>query len=317
VFDAVWAHIAGAARLDINERFGTPNALLMFGSTHFPYAVTAQRDPLTGKTDGLLDNDRARKNQPKLFLTNTAVEYWGGGRSAALNHTTADGKADLAPPPNVRIYYLAGTQHSPGRFPPKAITGQQPVNPVDYWHINRALFVALDKWVREGTEPPASQYPKLSDGTLVPASRVAFPPIPGVHSPKAIPPARTDGKALPLLVPQVDADGNDRVGIRLPEITVPVATYTGWNFRTPVNGGPDLLVDLVGSAIPLPATAADAQARKDPRRPVAARYASRDAYLAKAREAAEGLVKAGYLLQQDVEPVMKRMQDQWELVVGR
>ena len=91
VFDGVMAHIAGGARLDVNRRWATPTGLGTYAATAFPFADAAQKDPVSGVTDGLLDNPRARTNQPKIFYTNTGVEYWGGGRSAALIHTTADG----------------------------------------------------------------------------------------------------------------------------------------------------------------------------------------------------------------------------------
>ena len=55
---------------------------------------------------------------------------------------------------------------------------------------------------------------------------------------------------VPFLVTQVDGDGNERAGVRLPELAVPLATYTGWNFRSPAIGGADQLVNLLGSAIP-------------------------------------------------------------------
>ena len=154
VFDGVMAHIAGAARLSLNERGATPNALSMFTATRFPFADSRQRDPITGRTDGLLDNDRARENQPKMFYTNSAVEYWGGGRSAALVHTSPDGRSDLAVPANVRVYFLTGTQHRPGPFPPRVTGGQQQDNPVQYWWTMRALLVSMGQWVRHGTSPP-------------------------------------------------------------------------------------------------------------------------------------------------------------------
>ena len=108
VFDGVMAHIAGGARLDVNRRWATPTGLGTYAATAFPFADAAQKDPVSGVTDGLLDNPRARKNQPKIFYTNTGVEYWGGGRSAALIHTTADGSKDIALPANVRTIALCG-----------------------------------------------------------------------------------------------------------------------------------------------------------------------------------------------------------------
>jgi hypothetical protein len=311
VFDGVMAHIAGAARLSLNERGATPNTLAMFSATAFPFADASQHDPITGKTEGLLDNERARQNQPKVFYTNTAVEYWGGGRSAALIHTSADGKSDITPPDNVRVYFLTGAQHGPARFPPRISTGQQQENPVEYAWTLRALLVAMDRWVKQGAAPPSSQHPRFSDGTLVRADQIPFPAIPGVQSPRIIPGARQGSKMLPFLVPQVDEDGNERAGVRVPEHAVPVATYTGWNFRGEATGGPTHLVALMGSAVPFAQTRAERAKTTDPRRSIEERYPAKDAYLALAHGQAERLVKSGYLLPEDVPQVMKRVGDQW------
>jgi hypothetical protein len=317
VYDAVWAHIAGAAGLDVNARGSTPTSLTMYEITRFPYANQPTRDPISGRTDGLIDNDRARAFAPKTFFTNTSVEYWGGGRNAALVHTSPDGKSDLALPDNTRVYYLTGAQHGPARFPTSIGQGQQPDNPLEYAWTMRALMSAMDTWMRDGTAPPASRYPHLSDGTLVQAEKVAFPAIPGVQSPTVVEQHRRDGKLIPFLVPQVDADGNERAGIRTPESVVALATYTGWNFRNASTGGTNLLVSLLGSRIPFPKTAAEAAASHDPRKAIEERYPSRDAYMTTAKSVADGLVKDGYLLRQDVEQVMKRMEQQWDATVGK
>ena len=324
VFDAVMVHIAGASQLDLNRRWATPTGLGQYNATLFPFADRAQKDAASGATEGLLENDRARANQPKIFYTNTGVEYWGGGRSAALVHTSVDGTKDLTLPDNVRVYLFAGNQHGPGVFPPTAGAGQQKGNPTDYWWNMRALFVAMDKWVREGVAPPASRYPRLADGTLVKAQDVAFPEIPGVQSPRTLTAGSRIGNpfvaggagagtALPLLVPQVDADGNERSGIRLPEVAVPLATYTGWNFRNAATGGTRQLVPLLGSYIPLPRTKGERDARRDPRLSVEERYASRQQYLDAIDKAASALAKDGYLLAGDVPSVVKRAADHWEL----
>jgi hypothetical protein len=323
VFDGVMAHIAGAARLDVNRRWATPTGLGTYAATAFPFADMAQKDPVSGVTDGLLDNPRARTNQPKIFYTNTGVEYWGGGRSAALIHTTADGAKDIALPPNVRTYFFAGNQHGPSAFPPPEGQGQQKANPTDYWWNMRALVVAMQKWVSDGTLPPPSQYPKLADGTLVKMPTVSFPNIPGVQSPKILtaglrmsaelaPGSAGAAAPLPFLVPQVDADGNERAGIRLPEVSVPLATYTGWNFRTTRIGGTDQLVALLGSYIPFAQTKAEREAKHDPRTSLEERYASRDKYMDLINKAASALVKGGYLLAEDAAPVTKRAADHWE-----
>jgi hypothetical protein len=324
VFDGVMAHIAGAARLDVNRRWATPTGLGTYAATGFPFADMAQKDPVSGAADGLLDNARARTNQPKIFYTNTGVEYWGGGRSAALIHTTADGGKDIVLPANVRTYFFAGNQHGPSAFPPPEGQGQQKANPTDYWWNMRALVLAMDRWVREGTEPPPSQYPQLGNGSLVKAATVAFPAIPGVQSPRTLTPglrmsaelapgSAGAGAPLPFLVPQVDADGNERAGIRLPEVTVPLATYTGWNFRNSRIGGTDQLVSLLGSYIPFAQTKTEREARHDPRPSIEERYASRDQYMDLINKAAATLVKDGYLLAQDVPSVTKRAADHWEM----
>lgn len=311
VFDAVWMHIAGAAGLDVNARGATPTSLTMYEITRFPYANQATRDPISGRTDGLLENDRSRAFQPKTFFTNTSVEYWGGGRNAALVHTSPDGTHDLALADNTRVYYLTGAQHGPARFPTAIGNGQQPDNPLEYWWTMRALLAGMERWLVKGTPPPPSRYPKLADGTLVPAAAVKFPLIPGVQAPTVVEQHRRDGQLVPFLVPQVDADGNEVAGVRTAESMVPLATYTGWNFRSQSTGGPALLVSLLGSRIPFPTTSGDA-ASTDPRHSVAARYPSRDAYLARAKAVSEELVRSGYLLAGDEAQVMRRMEQQWD-----
>jgi len=181
----------------------------------------------------------------------------------------------------------------------------------------------MEHWVADGTLPPPSRYPTLADGTLVKAPAVAWPRIPGVQSPRTLtagfrvqddlaPGVPASGAPLPFLVPQVDADGNERAGIRLPEVTVPLATYTGWNFRSEKIGGTSQLVALLGSYIPLAQTRADRTASKDPRASIAERYSSREQYMDKITKAADALVKSGYLLADDAAAVVKRAADHWE-----
>ena len=69
----------------------------------FPFPDTAQTDPETGRTDGLLARLAARQRRPKLFLTNSSTEYWRG--EAALSHTTVAGTHDVPPSASVRLYH--------------------------------------------------------------------------------------------------------------------------------------------------------------------------------------------------------------------
>jgi hypothetical protein len=328
VFDGVMAHIAGSGRLDLNSRWSTPVECCSTYATSFPFSVGAQKDPVSGLTEGLLDNERARANQPKLFLTNTGVEYWSsGGRAAALTHSTPDGAHDVSQPDNVRVYLMAGTQHSPGPFPPARGRGQELLNPTNQSWVLRALLVAMDSWVRENVQPPASRHPRLDQGTLVDASKINFPAVPGVHSPRELTAGARianpflkggagPGARLPLLVSNVDSDGNETSGIRLPEIAVPLATYTGWNFRAPVVGASDQLYPLLGSYIPFARTKAEREERKDPRPSVAERYQTRDVYLAKIREVMRSLVKDRFLLPEDVEAAVARANAHWDLTMN-
>jgi Alpha/beta hydrolase domain len=318
VFDGVIAHIAGAARGgDFNARFARPNGLGYFVATLFPFLDTSQKDPITGKSDGLLTHLTAEQ-QPKIFYTNSSTEYWGGGRAAALTHTTLGG-SDAQLPDNVRIYLFAGTQHVPGGFLPSQGPGQQQANPNDYAWGERALLVALDRWVRDGIEPPASRYPRLADETLVAQAQLDFPALPGVHSPANIPgPYRADlpglpaEHPLPFLVPNVDRDGNETAGIRLPDVAVPLATYTGWNFRNPSIGEPDQLLPLTGSYIPFAATRAAREQAHDPRPSLEERYSDRATYEARVNAAATELVAQNYLLAEDQAAIVARAMARWD-----
>ena len=111
---------------------------------------------------------------------------------------------------------------------------------------------------------------------------------------------------VPFLVRQVDGDGNERAGVRVPELAVPLATYTGWNFRAAAIGGPDQLVNLAGSFIPFARTRADRDKAGDPRPSIAERYPSREEYMRKVEQAADALVRGGYLLAEDVATVVAR-----------
>jgi hypothetical protein len=281
---------------------------------------------VTGAEEGVLDNARARARQPKVFYTNSSVEYWGGGRVAALVHVSTDGSKDLPLPENVRAYLFSGTQHGPAEFPPAVTSGQQMDNPNNYWWSMRALLTAMDKWVREGTAPPPSRYPRVDDETLVRASYIALPGVPGVASPARLwagtrasnpllPRDGGGGAQLPLLVPQVDSDGNERSGIRLPAVAAPLGTYTGWNFRKAEIGAPDHLFPLLGSYIPFARTRPEREKAGDPRPSIEERYPSREKYPELVRSSGEGLVKERYLLAEDLPGLVGRAGEHWDLLV--
>jgi hypothetical protein len=119
---------------------------------------------------------------------------------------------------------------------------------------------------------------------------------------------------LPHLVPQVDADGNELAGIRVPDLSVPLATHTGWNFRRPEIGGTHLVVSLLGSHIPFSRSVVERELRRDPRLSIEERYRDRTAYLARVTDAATALVRERYLLAEDVDSIVRRATDHWDLL---
>jgi hypothetical protein len=181
----------------------------------------------------------------------------------------------------------------------------------DYSVLLRACLVNLDRWVVEGIEPPPSRHPRVADGTAVAPDRLAadFARIPAARYPRhharprrldwaTLPPA--PGRSFGSLVSAVDADGNERAGIALPEIAVPLAAHTGWNLRHPDIGGAEQLLVFAGATIPFAPTKAAREATRDPRPSIAERYSSRADYLDRVREAAETLARGGYLLESDI-----------------
>ncbi len=319
-FDALFIHVAGAAFGSFNEHFAQPNDSRFF-TTVFPYRYKMERDPATGKMGGL--GGRVPKgSDPKIFVVNSSTEYWGGSRMAAMTHVSLDGRQDIEDAANVRNYMLAGTQHGAGRLPAAQTPGQLRGNTNDYRWAQRALLVALDAWVRKGAAPPASRHPRLSDRTLVAHRDIKFPAIRGVQWPYEVPGGyRSDlGGAptrhpLPFLVPQVDADGNETGGIRLPEVAVPLAATTGWAFRSERVGAPNQLLTNTGSYLPFAATRAEREKNGDPRPSIAERYQGRADYLRRVEDAARRLVDERYVLASDVAAIVERAGRHWDLLV--
>lgn len=235
-----------------------------------------------------------------------------------------DGTEDLPDPPNVRVFMLAGTRHGPGLWPPANPHGEQQLisNPNDYRWAQRGLMVALDEWTRKGVAPPPSKHPQLSNGTLIAQRNIKFPNIPGVQWPYHVPGGfRADLpgaiSVLPFFVSQVDVDGNDIGGIRLPEQAVPLGTYTDWAFRSESIGAPDTLLAMAGSFIPFAKTRAEREKSHDPRMSIEERYASRSVYLTEVEKAAKELAQERYLLQQDVKAIVEDAGEHWDWMMSQ
>lgn len=336
VYDGALVHLAGGF-LPLNVRFGQPfrnggdQTDRDYPGYAFPFSYLRQTDPLTGATAGVLDRCEATATCPRIFHVATALEFWELRQSLGL--TDPLGRADLPDLPNVRTYVLASTQHIPAALPlaPSAHCQYTP-NPNPQNYTLRALLLGFARWVRDGIAPPPSVVPRIADGTLVPVDQVRFPAIPatdygGIARP-AVPPVPHDPTPLhvlfygprynqtlvsgeiaiepptPLpggyavLVPQVDADGNDAGGIRSVFQQVPIGTYTGWNLDRDgwFTGG---LCHLQGSFIPFARTRAERLAAGDPRLSIEERYPTRPAYVLAMRRAVSTLNTYQFLLPED------------------
>ena len=263
-------------------------------------------DPVTGKTGSLLRNDGF---DPLWMETNTSTEYWQKG--ASLLVTDPLGACDVNHPAGARGYLIAGTQHA-GRawLTPTAgpcVNSRVPHSPTP---ALRALLLALDEWASAGKAPPVSRVPRIKDGTLVAPGQLGFPAIPGVQvAPRVneigvlkdwVKPEMDMSRPYRALVPQVDADGNETTGIMLPEIAVPLATHTGWNFyKAPFPEGE--LCDRDGTYVPFAATRAEREAKKDPRPSLEERYGDHAGYVRRVEEAVKKLVAERLLLAEDGE----------------
>jgi hypothetical protein len=113
-------------------------------------------------------------------------------------------------------------------------------------------------------------------------------------------PPKLLGTPYPALVPRTDADGNDIAGIRLPEIAVPLATYTGWALRAFPPGADDS-GDGAGQQIDFAATRAERIAAGDPRPSIEERYPDHAAYVSAVAAAANALRERRLLLEDDVQ----------------
>jgi len=334
VFDGAISHVSGAGRGLFNQRFGmatlcaTHHENVLTPSESFPFTTVPQTDPVTVRSGDILARARASGHVPKMFFTQTSTEYWT--RGASLLHTDVAGTKDVKLDPQTRLYCVAGAQHL-GAGPTDRGLYENPRNPLnDRPYVMRALLVALDQWISADTQPPDSRYPRIADGTLVDLEtfRRRFPKIPGLQLPTGFyMPLRLDfgprwlnegiadcvppnaGPPFRTLVPAVDADGNELAGIRLPDIAVPLATYTGWNLRAAEAGAVGMLAPYHGSYLTFPETRDQRLQTGDPRLSLAERYPTRDAYLSRVTDAVLQLCEQRLLLAEDAAALLRLASD--------
>jgi hypothetical protein len=326
VFDGVIDEVGGAGRGSFNHRFAQASRdaeqffNIFYPVDMFPFTDGPETDPETGKTDSLLARAEARHVTPKIMHILSNSEYFN--RAGSLIHTDPAGKRDIEPPANSRIYSIASGPHfASGPFKPAGAEGLG--NPLVRDPVVIALLKHLDAWVTRGTPPPASRFPHIADGTLVPTEKAGWPKIPGVPFP--VPYLKTYrldfgprwsqgivdneppkiGKPFVGLVPAVDEDGNSRGGIRMPQVEVPLGTYGGWNFRAPSIGASDQLLGENGSFHPLPCTKAARISSGDSRLSAEERHVSRQEYVKRVTLAGEHLAKDGLVVADDVDQTVE------------
>ncbi|WP_293853683.1 alpha/beta hydrolase domain-containing protein [uncultured Alsobacter sp.] len=332
VFDGVISHIAGGGRTAMN-RFS--NLVIAASRQYedwlnpadrFPFSYATSTDHNTGERDGIC---KRPETDPLVIHTQSASEYWH--RRGSLVHTDSQGN-DLAQPDTVRIYFWSSSQHwsDPSPFRPEKGICQNYQNVVATSPLFRSTLALLDAWVKDGVPPPESRIPRRADGTLLTMAqwRAQFPAIPGTALPAspnelpfidygpgfsageaaAEPPSIDVERGYAVMVPGVDATGNDAAGIRMPMVEAPLGTYTGWNLRI-AGHGHGALHDFSGSYIPLPESADERLMTGDPRPSILERYGSCRGYVSAVGAAARALADQRLLLEEDVARVTAAAQN--------
>ncbi|HBK47259.1 MAG TPA: hypothetical protein DDZ67_12675 [Xanthomonadaceae bacterium] len=351
VFDGIYAQVA--ARLaNFNTRFAVAGSGGGLRTDHTAFGHMAPRafdpdyvDGLTGRKGGLMTRCAATGTCPKFFLGLSGTEFWQLQGGPALSD--ASGTRDLQQPDEVRIYYYASSQHGgPGGTENVRFRPAQDVYPggtaVQFNDTFRALFVALEDWVRAGTPPPPSQIPRIADGTLVAPEALRWPTMRGLSWPDAagrpvpipafeyrgwinrmsvldfgpafraqdesgiatrLPPLDT-GRRYAMRVPQVDPHtGLARAGIHSVEARAPLGTSIEFNYVA--RPGIEDLSNLRGSFIPFHATEAARKAAGDTRPSLESLYGSQQGYVRAVRKAASELVAERFLLPRDAERLVE------------
>jgi hypothetical protein len=312
----------------------------LFPAYEGPFSYEAETDPITGQTDGILDRCRSTHTCPEIIHAVSAFEYWTGRQSLNQTNARGEDDFRLPDNVRMYLVsstqHVPAAAPLPGTLPPNSIC-RWPLNPAPQAETLRALLAALDGWVNHHRAPPPSEIPTLRSGTLVPPdpTTFGFPEIPaseyvpgypteavdfnGGHNALTLldlgpkfdarnesgfitqnPPAVIKGKDYAVLVPAVDADGNDLAGVRSTMIQAPLGTYTGWSRRRPGFAADDQCF-VNGLFVPFARTEAQRLAVGDPRLSLEERYGDHAGYVAAVRTAADSLVATRLLLPQDAD----------------
>jgi hypothetical protein len=355
VLDGIMNWISAGSGIGMNYRFSQSGRTERNRQDHlypenvFPFANVSTMDPFTGITDSRYAKCQttAVNTCPLGVEIYSANEYWV--KTASLLHTTADGAMDLPDSPYSRDYFISSMQHGTGNATSRG-NCQQFGNPLSSNPVQRALFLALDKWTF-GTAPPPSMVPRLDNGTMKLPAFTGFPTdipdpfgetlsgkvtytglkttrhrfnlgagfyttgIPSIFPPVITPPieiettlplpGNVNGPVYPSYAPVTDSDGNDIAGVRLPDVTVPLATYTGWGLRRApqTNDG----CESTGQFIPFAATTTARITSGDPRPSVTERYPTFEVYDSLVKSALNAMIQQRTELCEDAPSELQRL----------
>jgi hypothetical protein len=328
VLDGAYVLISGAGRNSINSAFARPglkdaqHTSWGLRGDEFPFSYPVTYDPLSRRSAGLLARCQATGTCPRIIHLDSENELWHGG---TLTYVDTLGR-DLQMPENVRVFALAGTEHNatPREGASSPVCAAPSPTSIEWATFARSLFVALDRWVSQDEAPPASRYPTVARGELVPRMQYAFPKLreaqyTGAFSTKHYLDFSQEPPHIiatyPELVPQVDADGQMLGGIRHPYVAAPLATNAGWNVRKPGFGAGNLCMGT-GLSAPFAPTRGARERNGDPRPSIEERYASEQAYVEAVARAARQLVAEKLLLQADADALIAAAGERYRKAMG-
>jgi Alpha/beta hydrolase domain len=334
VFDGMLPLVGGSRKTYTNYRWAKPGDYSRQHETHytpgdqFPFGYGTLTDPVTGKTDGLLKKCTQMGNCPKVIQYDSPIEF--GGARASLTVTDGAGN-DVAIPDNVRMFYAPGTSHGPQSLANNALS--QPDYSVDRTvaatavsaspgalvastAMYRALLTNLEGWVKGTAAPLASNFPKVSDGTMaVPTTALASLGAPdlsaiglgyngvyndlSVNDESVIPSVASATQFYVVHLPKVDSQSNDKGGVKMPDFAVPLATFKGYSLRRSgfVAGDQNGL----GSSQLAFALRTASKNAGDPRKSVEELYGTKASYVASVNTAVDALVSSGLILAADAD----------------
>ena len=340
-YDGHIVHVAGARRGEFNHRYAQPSQQSAPGFGHmFPFADEEMKDPYSDSIDGLFNNLRKTNSVPKVFYTNSSAEYWRG--DGANMHIHPIEETDLTEAPEARMYHFSGTQHGAGTLAPDDVgpdgsVGMYKFNVVDYRPLLRASLINLDRWTTDNILPPPSSCPRISDGTAI-KPEVLIDKVNNVLDMNTPDPEKVwlirrvdmgeradegigkfpaeEFETYQNFVSNIDDDGNETGGIRLPDLTVPLGSHFGWNLRHPDTKEPDEQIAMQGISIFFETSKENRDKKGDNRLSINERYNSKDEFIDRVKEETKKLLEQNYIIQDDFDIVVEACEERYDVLIS-